>query len=191
MKKPIAILILGRSGCGKDTQSKLILENLNFELFISTGSLFRAMAKENTYAGKKISSILAGGELAADWLASFLWQRELIEKIDSNQKNIIFDGVARRLSEAKLLDVVMDWFDIKLVPILIDISKEEARKRLIERGRSDDFDDGITKRLNWYETEVVKVVDYYKGSGKLVVINGMRSIDEVFQDIKEKISKES
>jgi len=98
-------------------------------------------------------------------------------------------------------------------PILIDISREEAFDRLTKRrickdcgklipfvgefkklekcdncggelvGRQDDKTEAINNRLDFFDNEVKEVVDYYKNSNRLIVINGEQPIEKVFDDI--------
>lgn len=182
-KKSINILLLGRSGCGKGTQGKLLKDHFGLGLPINTGDIFRDLIQKDTLAGRKMAELLNRGGLAEDWMATFLWKRELIEKLQSKDQGIIFDGVARRLSEAKELDRVMEWFGLELTPILIEVTREEAFKRLKSRKRSDDTDETINNRLDWYENDVSKTVDYYEKKGQLVRVDGMVDEKTVFRNI--------
>ena len=182
-KKSINILLLGRSGCGKGTQGKLLVDHFGLGLYINTGDIFRDLIQKDTLAGRKMVELLNRGGLAEDWMATFLWKRELIEKLQSKDQGIIFDGVARRLSEAKELDRVMEWFGLKLTPILIEVTREEAFKRLKGRKRLDDTDEGINSRLDWYDDHTSKTVDYYEKKGQLVRVDGMPDEKTVFRNI--------
>jgi len=187
-KQPLNIILLGRAGSGKGTQGKFLAKELGLK-YISSGSLFRTLAKENTPLGKKIKEILIKGGLQPDWLAFWLWVNEL-KRIDPSW-GIILDGASRRLEEAKLLDKVFAWLGrTNLRVFLIHISPKEVIRRLLKRGRKDDSlrrDDtrqGILRRLDWFEEEVMPVVRYYKKTGRLIKINGQQSKEEVFKEIK-------
>lgn len=177
------ILLLGRSGSGKGTQSDMLEENFDFDFHVVTGDFFRAEAKKDTYVGKKIKKILEEGELAPAWISSFFWERFLIENIKTGNESIVFDGIARRVEEAYHLDDVLEYFDMELIPVLIKVTREEARERLLERGRSDDNKKDIKERMDWFDTEVEKALDYYRGNDRLVEVDGMGSIEEVHQNI--------
>jgi adenylate kinase len=71
----------------------------------------------------------------------------------------------------------------------IDISKDEAMKRLLARGRADDKKKEIENRLSWYETEVVPTIGYYKGNPvyDYLHIDGERSVEEIHKDIVKRI----
>ena len=187
--KPLTLLIIGRSGCGKGTQAELLIKHFKIDIFIQTGDLFRKWAQQPTVTGKKIAEILSEGGLLEDWVAVYNWQRELFDNLKSEEQSIIFDGLARRLDEAKVLDEVMQWLERPLTPILIDITREEAFKRLQLRGRSDDTDENINKRLDWYDDEVMQSVNYYEEQGKLLKIDGMPTEKEVSENILSALSK--
>lgn len=191
MDKSLNLLILGRSGSGKGTQADLLQERLDIEIYVSTGNLFRSLAKKDSLAGRKIKEILNKGGLPEDWIASFLWQRKLVEELQSENESIIFDGVARRVNEAKLLDKVMKWFNKDLTPILLDVTREEAFKRLKDRGREDDTDENIKNRLDWYESEVIDVVNYFDNQDRLVRVDGMDNIEGVFENILKALNIEN
>jgi adenylate kinase len=177
-------IILGRSGSGKGTQAHLLEEKISPCLYVKTGELFRALAQRDTFIGRKVNKILLSGVLPQQWLAEFLWQGELISRIITGQENIIFDGMPRRLDEAKELDEMLEWLERKnLNVILLDISREEAKARLLKRLRSDDVSSAIDKRLDWFEAEVMPVVEYYKASGRLIIVDGIGSIEEIFERI--------
>lgn len=180
------IIFLGRSGCGKDTQAKFLQEQHGFSV-IKTGDLFRSLAAEPTFTGKKIARILEEGGLPPSWLAEYLWTRNLITAPDFPGR-IIFNGAPRRLHEAQELDDVLGWFErADTGAFLLDISREEARARLLKRGRTDDDERAIAERLDWFEEIVMPVVEYYEKSGRLVRINGEQSIEKVFEEILSKI----
>ncbi|MEX2436802.1 MAG: nucleoside monophosphate kinase [Candidatus Paceibacterota bacterium] len=187
MKESLTLLLIGRSGSGKGTQAKLLKERFNFDFLVSTGSKFREEVSKNTFVAKEIKKILENGDLAPAWMSSFMWERFLIEDIITNNEKVIFDGIGRRVEEAHHLDEVMKFFNRKIVPVHIEVDREEAVKRLKSRGRSDDNDDDIKRRMDWFESEVSKTLDYYKKQERLIEINGMLSIEGVYQDMVKKL----
>lgn len=129
--------LLGRAGCGKGTQAKLLMEKLGL-IYIGSGELLRGRAKENDMLGKKIDLVLKSGNLAPSSLIFMLWvdQLEKIKKTaDENFKGIIFDGIPRKLIETELLEEALNWYewDKEFKAIFIDLSREEAFNRLTKR----------------------------------------------------------
>lgn len=134
MLKPLNFTLIGRSGSGKGTQAKLLMEHFGNLFYVYTGDLFRDLAKAKTDAGKRIKKILSEGGLPFDELATTLWMHRIVYNVKENQ-GIIFDGSPRRLEEAKNIDKFLDFLGRKenTFNILIDISKEEAFSRLSKR----------------------------------------------------------
>ena len=179
------VVFLGRSGAGKGTQLKLLDDYLltrgKKTLYISIGELLRTLAKQESFAGRKVGSIINEGKLIHEWVAIYLWQNDIMMRLKENDAIIFFDGSPRKLHEAEALDATLEWFERKedTVAILLDAGHEEVTGRLKARGRADDTDHGIKSRLDWFETEVMPVVRYYESSGRLISINGVGTIEEV------------
>jgi len=193
MKKPLTFLFLGRSGCGKGTQAELLQQALEERdgigsvLYIYTGKKIRHLSEKDFYTSKITKEIMKSGKLLPAFMAIWAWSDELIKKITPDV-HVIFDGSPRLLNEAKIMDEVCNFYKRKetTVPILIDISREEAERRLLTRGRLDDKKEAIEERLDFYNEHVQPTVDYYKNKG-LITINGEQSIEKVFEDLKKTI----
>ncbi len=132
--KPLNFVLIGRSGSGKGTQAKLLMEHFGNLVYIGSGDLFRDLAKANSDVGEKIRKILKEGGLPYDDLASMLWMHEISYKVKSSE-GILADGFPRRLNEAKNLEQFLEFLGRKenTFNLLIDISKEEAFNRLTKR----------------------------------------------------------
>ena len=55
-------------------------------------------------------------------------------------------------------------------------------------GRSDDNMETIKKRIDVYNTQTKPVMEFYKAEGKLANINGVGTIDGIFEKISEAIN---
>jgi adenylate kinase len=118
-----------------------------------------------------------------------LWTDYLIANYSGTQ-NMVFDGTPRKLHEAQLLDNALQFYGIeKPVVLYMNVSKEWAEKRLQGRARKDDTPEAISKRLAWFETEVIKTIDFYRNNSyyNFIDINGEQSIEEVQKEILAKI----
>lgn len=133
--KKIVIILLGKSGCGKGTQAKLLQKKFGLD-YIGSGDLLRARAKKNDFTGGKIASILLKGGLIPMVAAFKLWldKAEALKK-KKGLKGFVMDGNPRRILEAYLIDETLDFYewgrDVKA--ILVDISDKEAIWRLAKR----------------------------------------------------------
>ncbi len=175
------IVIFGPPGAGKGTQSKFIASKYNLHQ-LSTGDLLRNEIKNKTELGIKISSIMNSGELVSDEIVG-----NLIEKFISNRdyhNKIIFDGYPRTLPQAQNLDNLLKKYNQKIDLVLkLSVSQETVIKRILERKnqekRADDNQDIAVKRYQTYEKSSEPVIDYYKRSDLLKVVNGETSISEI------------
>ena len=179
------IIIFGPPGAGKGTQSKFIEKKYNL-LQLSTGELLRNEIKNKTQLGLEISSIINSGDLVSDDIVS-----KLIEKYISDKKNkqrLIFDGYPRNIDQAKNLDELLKKYNQQIDIVLkLSVSLETIKKRITERKsqeqRTDDSDEIAIKRFKTYELSSEPVLDYYKQSNLLKVINGENTISEINVEI--------
>ena len=179
------IIIFGPPGAGKGTQSKFIEKKYNL-LQLSTGELLRNEITNKTQLGLEISSIINSGDLVSDEIVS-----KLIEKYISDQKNkqrLIFDGYPRNIDQAKNLDKLLKKYNQQIDIVLkLSVSLETIKRRISERKsleqRTDDSDEIAIKRFKTYELSSEPVLDYYKQSNLLKVINGENTISEINVEI--------
>ena len=179
------LIIFGPPGAGKGTQSKYIANKYNLYQ-LSTGELLRNEIKNKTELGSKIFSIINSGELVSDEIVS-----NLIEKFISNnnyKNKIIFDGYPRTLSQAKNLDNLLNKYKQKIDIVLkLSVNLETVKKRILERqtqeNRADDNEEIAIKRYRTYEKSSEPVINYYKQSNLLKVVNGEAGISEINSEI--------
>ena len=179
------IVIFGPPGAGKGTQSKFIVKKYNIYQ-LSTGDLLRDEIKNGTELGKKISSIINSGELVSDKIVSDLLEKFISNKNYKNQ--IIFDGYPRTLPQAKNLDNLLKKYKQKIEIVLkLNVSLETIKKRISERKsiekRADDNEEIAIKRFQTYEKSSEPVLDYYRKTKLLKVINGENSISQISDEI--------
>ncbi len=179
------IVIFGPPGAGKGTQSKFIVNKFNlFQL--STGDLLRNEIKNKSKLGSEISSIMNSGQLVSDNIVN-----NLIEKFISNdayKNKIIFDGYPRTIIQAENLDDLLKKYNQKIDIVLkLSVSSETVKKRILERQtqekRADDSEDIVIKRYKTYVKSSEPVIDYYKQSNLLKVVNGEAGIPEINRQI--------
>ncbi len=179
------IVIFGPPGAGKGTQSNFIVNKFNLHQ-LSTGDLLRKEIKDQTKLGSEISSIINSGNLVSDQIVS-----DLIEKYISNsiyKNSLIFDGYPRNLNQAKNLNILLTKYDQKIDVVLkLSVSLKTIKKRISERknleNRADDNEEIAIKRYQMYEKNIDPVINFYKETNLLKVVNGETSISEISNEI--------
>ena len=183
------IVIFGPPGAGKGTQSNIIVKKFNLHQ-LSTGELLRKEIQNKTKLGQKISSIINNGNLVSDKIVGDLIEKYLSNKTYKNR--LIFDGYPRNLIQAKNLDLLLKKYDQKIDIVLkLTVSLETIKKRILERknfeNRLDDDEQIAIKRFNNYENNIKPVIDFYKQSNLLKVVNGEVSISAISNEISDLI----
>ena len=179
------IVIFGPPGAGKGTQSNFIVEKYKLHQ-LSTGELLRKEIKNKTELGQQIVSIINSGNLVSDKVVSDLIEKHISDK---NYKNrLIFDGYPRNLTQVKNLETLLIKYDQKIDFVLkLSVSLETIKKRISERktleNRSDDKENVAIKRYEMYEKNIKPVIEFYKQSNLLTVVNGEKPISEINDEI--------
>lgn len=191
---PQTFIFIGRSGCGKGTQAKLLHEYLKKcdpsrdVLYIQTGQELRNFIGGPTTTQKLCKEIMDRGGLQPEFLAVYMWTNVLVNKYTTGE-HLIMDGMPRKYHEAGVLDSVWPFYKIKPpFVIYLDIPIEESVKRLMARKRMDDKEDEIRERLAWFETEVIPTLDFFKNNPdyNYLSIDGMPPAEEIHKDILAK-----
>lgn len=179
------VILFGPPGAGKGTQAKLIQEEFGIPA-LSTGDMFRSNIKEATPLGIKVKNILDSGKLVGDDIVI-----ELVEDALTNtlyERGYILDGFPRTVYQAEAFDRILSskGQSIKAF-ITLNVPDDTLVDRLLNRGegRTDDTEDKIRVRLEVYKNETQPVMDYYASKGQLQEIDGVGSIDDIFNRIKE------
>ena len=186
------LILFGPPGSGKGTQSAKIVEKYGL-VHLSTGDLLRKELKLNTPLGLEAQQFIDKGQLVPDEVVMGMISSALDENADA--KGFLFDGFPRTEAQAEGLDklLALKKSGISLV-LFLEVDEEELIKRLINRGktsgRTDDSDESIQrKRQEVYKRETLPVAAHYEKLKKVVHVNGMGSVDEIFERLEEKIGK--
>ena len=179
------IVIFGPPGAGKGTQSDLIVKKYNLHQ-ISTGELLRKEIQDKTELGTEISNIINSGNLVSDNIVGNLIERYISNKAHKNR--FIFDGYPRNLIQAKNLDQLLAQNDQKIdIALKLSVSLNVIKKRILERKflekRADDTEEIAIRRFETYEKNIKPVIDFYKESKILRIINGEATISEINSEI--------
>lgn len=194
MKNLHTYIFIGRSGCGKGTQVEKLAEHLkekgiitaeNSWLRIETGARFREIVEKPGYTAQALKGGLERGERLPDNFAIWTWTDFLFEKY-TGAEHIFCDGCPRSLLEAQALDLLLKFYK-REQPVLVylDVSREESKRRLLERGRNDDQSEDIDRRLDWFDQDVLPAVEYYRNSSryKFIEVDGEQSREKIHEDL--------
>ena len=178
------IVIFGPPGAGKGTQSSYIVKKFGLHQ-LSTGELLRKEIKDKSKLGQEISSIINSGNLVSDEIVGNLIEKYTANKVYKNR--LIFDGYPRNLPQARNLNFLLEKSDQKINLVLKLSVSLESIKRISERKnlekRADDSEEIAIKRYATYENNIKTVIDFYKQSNLLKVVNGEGSISEISSEI--------
>lgn len=181
------LVLLGAPGSGKGTQAARLKEHLQVP-HISTGELLRAEVAAGSELGRQAQAVMARGELVSDEI--LLGMLESRFSRPDTAGGFILDGYPRNLAQADALDALLSRIGQPMdVAVLLEVPSELLVERIAGRaaaeGRADDTPESVRTRLQVYETRTAPVVDHYRQQGKLAVVNGVGSLDEVFSRIIE------
>jgi adenylate kinase len=183
------IFFIGKPGCGKGTQAKLLAEATGWPVF-GSGQEFRNIAQEPTRVGRKVKEEIDAGLLSPPWFAMYLYQKALFSI--SEEQSAIFDGFNRKVPEAELIIASLAWLGRPFQVVDIVIEDEEAIKRIaIRKLDSDRVDDQfVPERLKEYNKFTKDVIELFRKAGVLIEVDGQRSLEAVAQDIRAKLKIE-
>lgn len=182
------IIIFGAPGAGKGTQSDKIIEKYGLG-HISTGDVLRDQIKKGTELGKTAKGYIDEGKLIPDDLMVNILAT-VYDSFGKDHKGVIFDGFPRTVKQADALKEMLAKRGHKVAAMIeLDVPTEELVTRLINRGkvsgRSDDNEETINKRLKVYNEQTAPLIDWYEKEGIHYHVEGLGTVDEIFDRISK------
>ncbi len=175
------IILIGIQGAGKSTQGNLLSEKLNIP-YLSTGHIFRDLAKEKTKVGRYIKEIMNAGYLIPDSKTLSIVSDYL--KRPEYKNGYIMDGFPRTTKQAEAFNEKIDCV------FYLKVSDKEALWRLSyrnEAGREDETLGAVRKRIELFHKLTEPVIDFYRKHHLLFEIDGEKSIEDISKEIMSKI----
>src|SRR3989338_454574 len=188
---PITVAFFGISGSGKGTQCVLLGNALKEKdptrgvVRPEMGDLLRKFMQSGTSLAKATGDIVNSGGLVPSFIPIYMLTGVLNDTFDGTQ-HLILDGTCRRPDQSRAVDEMMKlWKRKNLQAVVLKLSKESAKKRLIARGRVDDAkDEALNSRFAWYEEHVVPSIEELRVCGwEIIEIDGEPEVEEVHKNI--------
>jgi len=176
------IVFIGPPGAGKGTQAERLVNTYQLA-HLSTGDMLRAARDAQTEVGRKADEYMSSGQLVPDDVIIRII-RERLEQPDC-QKGYLLDGFPRSIAQAEALDRMLAEQNTPLDIVLeLQVPEEELFNRLAGRGRADDRPEVIRQRLVAYRQQTEPLLDYYAKKNLLTRVDGLGTIEEIFQRTK-------
>ena len=215
MSSRLNLIVLGKQGAGKGTQSTVLSEKYAIP-HVSTGDILRNAVKAGSELGKHVASILEAGDLVSDDIVNQLVEKRFQEA--DAQRGVLLDGFPRTIGQAHALGAMLGDDGIKLC-INIDVPNELVTQRLSSRRvcqecgttykdtdveaisetcsncggdvilRTDDYPEAIRTRLMNYERDTEPLLSFYGSRGLLVTVNGDQKPEVVTDEITKAVEE--
>jgi adenylate kinase len=188
----VNFLIFGPPGSGKGTQSVKLAEKFNL-VHLSTGDMLRAEVAEGTELGKKMSTIMSKGELVPDEVVIEM----IAAKIDKTKGSLgfLFDGFPRTVTQTVALEEMLNKRGMKIdLMLVLEVDHKELVSRLVARaeqsGRPDDKDPAVIEnRIDVYKSKTEPIINYCREKSIYQPVNGMGSIEDIFNRLSDQMKK--
>ena len=178
------IVLFGIQGSGKGTQSTLLQEQFGETLsYFSSGDIFRALKSHPNAIGDFLSNKLELWQLITDDVTISMFHF-YFSTILSENKSMLLDGYPRTL--AQLVDLVQVSLQEKreVVGIYFELSREEAKKRMLGRGRADDTPEAVDKRLDLFFEKTLPNIELFEKFFPVIRIDASPSIEAIHEQVK-------
>lgn len=205
-------VIIGAPGAGKGTQAVLLAEKLNLP-HISTGDIFRLNIKNGTKLGKKASEYIEKGLLVPDDITVDILSKRLedpdckngfildgfprtidqAEYLDNQLKgmgisldfalyiDVSDENIIKRMSGRRVCESCGKVYHVIYSPTKVEGVCDDCESRLIQR--EDDSQEIVMSRLRTFHDLTEKLLDYYRMTGRLIVVKGREVIEMTSKEV--------
>ena len=181
------LVLLGPPGAGKGTQASSLVGRLKIP-HVSTGDMLRAAVKAETPVGLKAKAVMEAGELVSDEIVIGIAEERLSEA--DAREGFLLDGFPRTTAQAVALEELLEKLGVSMDGCLaLTVDNGAVVSRLLKRaeieGRADDNEESIRERMREYDAKTAPLLEFYAGRGRLIEVDGMGTIEEVGERIKQ------
>tara|TARA_Y100000782_G_scaffold32498_1_gene36080 strand:+ start:156 stop:743 length:588 start_codon:yes stop_codon:yes gene_type:complete len=175
----VHLVILGRQGSGKGTQAARLVEAYS-PIHVSTGDMLRAAVADGTELGRRAGALMDAGDLVGDDLINGIVAERLAQP-DVAEHGFLLDGYPRTPDQAAAMEGFLAEAGTTLDgAVNLDVPVDEVTARMLARGRADDTEEAIRRRLDLYEAETAPLLVWFADRGLLDVVDGIGDEDVVF-----------
>jgi adenylate kinase len=211
------IVLMGPPGAGKGTQAKKLVERFGLT-HLSSGDIFRAEKASGSELGRKLSDIMARGELVPDDIVVEMMAKAIADV----SGGLLLDGFPRTVAQARALDETLGRsglpldgvviitadddaiveritgrrscpstgriYHVKYMPPKVEGIDDETGEALVQR--DDDNEAVVRQRLETYKKQTEPVIAYYRDGGAVAVVevDGMAGPDQVAESMAQALA---
>jgi len=209
---PLYVILFGPPGAGKGTQAVILAEKTGL-VHITTGELFREAIRKETALGKQAKPYYDRGDLVPDAITIGMLLERLAEKdcargclLDGFPRTLdqataldeALAGQGQAIDKVLCIQVPEDallsrlagrWTCRQCGAVYHRQSQWPKVEGRCDRcggvlyQRDDDQSEAVRRRLEVYSRQTAPLIDYYRGQGRLVEVDGHRSVDEVSSEL--------
>jgi len=171
----VRLVLVGPPGAGKGTQAVVLSRALGVP-HISTGDLFRAHMGEQTPLGVQAKRYVDAGDLVPDEVTNEMVRERLAEP--GARSGFLLDGFPRNVGQAEVFGTILADLGEDLDAVLeFRVPTEVVVARMRDRGRADDTEDVIWRRLDVYREETAPLLEHF--AAIVVVVDAVGEVDAV------------
>ena len=191
------LIFMGPPGAGKGTQAQVLAALWKIP-HISTGDILRACVVAKTPLGLKAQAYMDAGDLVPDQLLIDIVQERMNQPDASS--GWILDGFPRTVAQAAFFDTLLcdvsgaggkSGKDCALRAVNLDVPDNVLVTRLLSRGRQDDNEETIRRRLQVYREQTEPLIAFYSAREQLVAVDGDRDMALVTAELQQALSGDS
>jgi adenylate kinase len=132
------------------------------------GALLRGQIAEGGYTAELTNEVVSNGKLMPSFMPVYLMTKKLVDEF-TGKEHIIADAVVRRTAQAESFDDAMRFYNrAPYHVVVVELSEASIVKRLLARGRNDDTEEKIHRRIGWYKEDVVPSLKVLEERGAII-----------------------
>jgi adenylate kinase len=154
--------------------------------YFSSGDVFRGLTSTPNAIGDYLKGRLASGQLIDDKVTNALFELYLYSVIDDN-KAMLLDGYPRSVAQLEMMLELCKEHRREMVAIHFELDEQTAKQRMVARGRSDDTEESIAKRIKQYYDITVPMLEVWEKTYPVIRINADQSIEQIHAAVKNQL----